>query len=69
MSEQTKVTKQAPELTADQKKALKGESTVSGQIRVLAKSGMPRADIARVLGKRYQHVRNVLVEDARKASK
>jgi predicted transcriptional regulator len=36
---------------------------VSDKIRVLAAAGMPRADIARALGKRYQHVRNVLEGD------
>lgn len=39
-------------------------STVSDKIRALATAGYPRADIARFLGKRYQHVRNVLEGDA-----
>jgi hypothetical protein len=38
--------------------------TVAGKIRALAAAGVPRADIARFLGKRYQHVRNVLEGDA-----
>jgi hypothetical protein len=38
--------------------------TVSDRIRALAAAGAPRADIARFLGKRYQHVRNVLEGDA-----
>lgn len=37
--------------------------TVSDKIRALDAAGYPRADIARVLGKRYQHVRNVLEAD------
>jgi len=39
------------------------QSTVAGKIRALAAEGVPRADIARFLGKRYQHVRNVLEAD------
>jgi bifunctional DNA-binding transcriptional regulator/antitoxin component of YhaV-PrlF toxin-antitoxin module len=39
------------------------EMTVSDKIRALDAAGYPRADIARVLGKRYQHVRNVLEAD------
>jgi hypothetical protein len=37
--------------------------TVSDKIRALDAAGYPRAEIARVLGKRYQHVRNVLEGD------
>jgi len=36
--------------------------TISDKIRALDAAGAQRADIARFLGKRYQHVRNVLVE-------
>jgi bifunctional DNA-binding transcriptional regulator/antitoxin component of YhaV-PrlF toxin-antitoxin module len=39
-------------------------ATIAGKIRALAAAGLPRADIARFLGKRYQHVRNVLEDDA-----
>jgi hypothetical protein len=39
-------------------------ATVADKIRSLATAGYPRADIARFLGKRYQHVRNVLEDDA-----
>jgi bifunctional DNA-binding transcriptional regulator/antitoxin component of YhaV-PrlF toxin-antitoxin module len=42
-------------------------STVSARIRALAAAGVPRAEIARFLGKRYQHVRNVLEDDAQRA--
>lgn len=37
--------------------------TTSGKIRALAARGVERADIARALGIRYQHVRNVLERD------
>ena len=39
------------------------ETTVSAKIRALDAAGAPRAEIARFLGKRYQHVRNVLEAD------
>jgi hypothetical protein len=39
-------------------------ATTSDRIRALAAAGAPRAEIARFLGKRYQHVRNVLEGDA-----
>ncbi len=59
--------KTAPKLTAVQTKGLEGLN-VSNSIRFLNKAGYSRADIARSLNKRYQHVRNVLVEDQRKKS-
>ena len=43
-------------------------ATVSDRIRALDRSGHSRAEIARLLGKRYQHVRNVLEADKLKAS-
>jgi hypothetical protein len=52
-------------LNADQMAALvEPFSTVSDRIRALDAAGVQRADIARFLGKRYQHVRNVLEGDA-----
>jgi len=48
----------SPEL----EKTLAGCKTVAAKIRALAAAGYPRAEIARLLGKRYQHVRNVLEE-------
>ena len=39
-------------------------STVSDRIRALDAAGVQRAEIAKFLGKRYQHVRNVLEGDA-----
>lgn len=41
----------------------RGLATVSDKIRALNRAGYARADIARYLGKRYQHVRNVLEQD------
>jgi bifunctional DNA-binding transcriptional regulator/antitoxin component of YhaV-PrlF toxin-antitoxin module len=38
----------------------KGLATKSEKIRVLGRKGVPTADIARFLGIRYQHARNVL---------
>jgi hypothetical protein len=43
-------------------------ATVADKIRALASAGVARADIARFLGKRYQHVRNVLEDDAQRRS-
>jgi hypothetical protein len=39
-------------------------STVADRIRALDAAGVARAEIARFLGKRYQHIRNVLEGDA-----
>jgi len=44
-------------------KIVASDMSVSDKIRALAAEGYPRADIARALGKRYQHVRNVLEGD------
>ena len=43
------------------KRIAEGLPTISAKIRALDAAGYMRADIARFLGKRYQHVRNVLV--------
>ena len=43
------------------REVVKGLETVSDKIRALDAAGFRRADIARFLDKRYQHVRNVLV--------
>ncbi len=43
--------------------------TTSAKIRALAAQGVERADIARLLGIRYQHVRNVLELDKARAAK
>lgn len=45
----------------------RGLPTTSAKIRALGAAGFSRADIARFLGKRYQHVRNVLVQEDEKS--
>jgi hypothetical protein len=40
--------------------------TTAAKIRALAAKGQSRADIARALGIRYQHVRNVMIRDEEK---
>lgn len=40
---------------------LKEHGNVSKVIRYLAGSGLSKGEIAKVTGKRYQHVRNVLI--------
>ena len=54
-------------LAEDAVKYFVPEATVSDKIRALAAAGYSRAEIARILGKRYQHVRNVLEGDKLKA--
>ena len=49
-------------MSPDVERLIAGHATVAGKIRALAAAGYPRAEIARLLGKRYQHVRNVLEE-------
>jgi bifunctional DNA-binding transcriptional regulator/antitoxin component of YhaV-PrlF toxin-antitoxin module len=41
--------------------------SVADKIRALDAAGFPRAEIARLLGKRYQHVRNVLEAERQQA--
>jgi len=57
-------------MSPDFERLVAGHATVAGKIRALAAAGYSRAEIARLLGKRYQHVRNVLEEpgQARAAS-
>lgn len=57
MSTQKKV---APKLERAVQTKLNKIETVSGKIRFLDSEGFGRADIARILEKRYQHVKNVL---------
>lgn len=47
---------------ARMKELTNGLPTKSAKIRALSEAGCSRADIARFLGIRYQHVRNVLVQ-------
>jgi hypothetical protein len=44
------------------------ESTISGKIRALDRAGFKRAEIARFLNRKYQHVRNVLEADKQRAA-
>lgn len=52
--------------TPRMKNVVEGLPTVAAKIRALDAVGFERADIARFLGKRYQHVRNVLVQGSPK---
>jgi hypothetical protein len=47
----------------DPAKFIASEASVADKIRALDAAGYSRAEIARMLGKRYQHVRNVLEGD------
>ena len=58
---------EAVKLGTAQAKKLAGFSTKSAQIRYLAGLGWARGDIARKLGIRYQHVRNVLIVEVKAA--
>ena len=62
----TNMKKEIPTLSSSLQKELDSIPTVSGKIRFLHKKDFSRGDISRILNKRYQHVRNVLVEDERK---
>jgi AbrB family looped-hinge helix DNA binding protein len=53
---------------ARMKELTKGLATKSAKIRALSENGYSRGDIAKFLGIRYQHVRNVLVHPATKAA-
>lgn len=48
-------------LSAFDREKLNAIKTTSGKIRYLASCGLTRGQIARVTGKLYQHVRNVLI--------
>lgn len=48
------------EITVEERQALK-DKNVSDSIRYLDQQGYARADIARIIDRRYQHVRNVLI--------
>ena len=47
---------------------VEGLPSIAARIRALDAAGYARADIAKFLGKRYQHVRNVLVRGGRSPS-
>ena len=61
-------TKTAPKLKADISKTVDELPTVSAKIRYLDSQNVPRADIARILNKRYQHVKNVLDHPLKKSA-
>lgn len=48
------------QVTEAQQTELDKLPTISAKIRYLDKENFTRSDIAKVMGKRYQHVRNVL---------
>ena len=54
-------TKSNVKLSAGQKKTYNKLETTSSRIRFLNQIGYSRSEIAKHLGKRYQHVRNVLI--------
>jgi hypothetical protein len=53
-------------LTKAQEKKVRALPTKSAAIRSLSAHGMSRAEIARFMGIRYQHVRNVLITPVKK---
>jgi hypothetical protein len=56
-----------PKLSKDIQAKMDECVSTSAKIRYLASTGMSRGDIARVTGKRYQHVRNVLITPLKSA--
>jgi len=56
----------AIQLDPETSSQLRKTVTISDKIRYLDRKGFARAEIARILGKRYQHVRNVLEADKKK---
>ncbi|MCZ6859742.1 MAG: AbrB/MazE/SpoVT family DNA-binding domain-containing protein [Alphaproteobacteria bacterium] len=59
----------APVKRTEMAKVVEGLETKSDKIRALNNAGCKRAQIAEFLDIRYQHVRNVLVQDAMKDAK
>lgn len=53
--------------TKEQKSIVSNDGSKSSKIRALAEQGVARADIARLLGIKYQFVRNVLEQQSNKA--
>jgi bifunctional DNA-binding transcriptional regulator/antitoxin component of YhaV-PrlF toxin-antitoxin module len=53
--------------TSELRRLTDGAPTVAAKIRILGSAGIPRAEIARFLDKKYQHVRNVLERENAKA--
>lgn len=55
--------------TQEQTKKLEGLTTISAKIRYLDTVSFTRSQIAKFLGKRYQHVRNVLETELKRPAK
>lgn len=55
------VSKATRQKTPDMNKLVQGLETKSAKIRALNAAGYSRSEIAKFLGVRYQHVRNVLI--------
>lgn len=53
--------KAASALSADLQKKIDSLTSTASRVRFLNAEGHPRGDIARILGIRYQWVRNVLI--------
>lgn len=54
-------------LSPEQQAVASGSDNTSTKIRKLLGSGLKRAEVAKVLGVRYQHVRNVELTPLKKA--
>jgi transposase-like protein len=63
----TNTTKTTTDTTYNLDRLMEQHKTKSAVIRYLAGQGMSRGDIARFMGIRYQHVRNVLTQPLKKA--
>ncbi len=68
-TEEAKAKTREVKLTAEQNKQIAALDTWSAKIRYLNTQGYNRSEIARALGKIYQHVRNVLEADIAKKKK
>jgi hypothetical protein len=64
---QASTKKSAPVLDKDIQAKLDALTSTASKVRFLDSTGMPRGDISRVLGIRYQWVRNVLITPLKKA--
>jgi hypothetical protein len=63
-----KVEKVQPTLSEDNASKLAQATTTSARIRFLSSIGWTKGQIAKHLGKRYQHVRNVLNTPLKKSA-
>lgn len=53
-------------LREDMERLVADAPSISAKIRILYDAGLPRADIARFVERRYQHVRNVILDHEKK---